>query len=126
MRFIVVLLALFMTGCAKNYNNEVATYEAVDNGYRITVKGMRGNMAHDPISLIFRGSSEVSEVINVPRISGVVEGNEIPTEKGNYKYLGFIRFVEGKMLIDLQYDDYVRGTTPDSWWNGSYILKPAE
>lgn len=64
MRLIAVLLALFMTGCAKNYNNEVATYEAVSNGYRITVNGMRGNMAHDPISLIFRGSSEVSEVIN--------------------------------------------------------------
>ncbi|WP_462158567.1 hypothetical protein [Pseudoalteromonas sp. GB56] len=126
MRFIVVLLALFMTGCAKNYNNEVAIYEAVDNGYRITVKGLRGNMAHDSISLIFRGSSEVSEVINVPRISGFVRGNEIPTANGHYKYLGFIRFVDGKMLIDLQYDAYDRGTTPDSWWNGSYILKQAE
>ena len=126
MRLIAVLLALFMTGCAKNYNNEVATYEAVSNGYRITVNGMRGNMAHDPISLIFRGSSEVSEVINVPRISGIVQGNEIPTEKGHYKYLGFISFVDGKMIIDLQYDDYDRGTTPDSWWNGSYILKQAE
>ena len=124
LRIIFILLVLFISGCAKNYNNEVATYIKVDNRYQIKLSGMRGNMAHDPISMIFRGSSEVSETIVVPRISGVVKGSEIPTEKGYYKYLGLIRFNDGKMIIDLQYDNYDYKTTPDTGWNGSYILLP--
>jgi len=124
LRIILILLALLISGCAKNYNNEVATYKVSDNGYQIYLTGMRGNMAHDPISLIFRSSSEISETLDVPRISGTVKGSEIPTEKGYYKYLGFIHFSDGTMVIDLQYDNYDDKTTPDSIWNGNYILQP--
>jgi hypothetical protein len=124
LRIISILIVLLISGCTKNYNNEVSTYKVADNGYQINLTGMRGNMAHDPISFVFRGSSEISETLNVPRISGVVKGNEIPTEKGYYKYLGFIHFSEGAMVIELQYDNYDDKTTPDSIWNGNYILQP--
>lgn len=122
LRFLLTLLVFVITGCAKNYNNEIATYEVVNDRYHITFTGMRGNMDHAPISLIFRGSSEVSEVIDVSRISEKVTGSEIPTNKGHYKYLGLIRFDDDQMVVDLKYDNYDDNTTPDSCWNGSYIL----
>ena len=75
MRFIIISLVLALTGYAKNYNNEIATYRFVENRYHITVSGERGNMAHDPLTLILRGSTKVSEVLVVPRIQGVVKGS---------------------------------------------------
>ena len=84
---------------------------------------MRGNVAHDPISFLFRGSSEVVENFDVPRITGVVKGEEIPRPKGYYGLLGTISFNGEYVVIDLSYDNYDDNTQPSLNWNGKYILK---
>jgi len=79
-------------------------------------------MAHDPISLIFRGSTEVSEVLVVPRIQGVVKGSEVPYQEGNVPYKGEISFKGDVMVIKLIYD-YPQRENSSSWWDGKYILR---
>lgn len=123
MRVLSIIIFLLLSGCAKNYNNEVATYKTVGSTYVLTVTGMRGNMAHDPISFIFRGSHEASESFEIPRITGVVKGSEIPRPKGHYMLLGDITFNNDYVTIDLSYDNYDDKTQPKLNWNGKYILK---
>jgi len=79
-------------------------------------------MAHDPISLIFRGSTEVSEVLVVPRIQGIVKGSEVLAQEGNVPYIGDIIFKDDVMVIKLIYDYPHRESSP-SWWDGKYILR---
>ncbi len=123
MRVLSILIALFLSGCTKNYNNEIATYQKIEDRYILTVTGMRGNMAHDPISFLFRGSHEASESFDIPRISGVVKANEIPRPKGYYNLIGTISFSNEYVTIDLSYDNYDDNTQPDLNWNGKYVLK---
>jgi hypothetical protein len=123
MRVLSIIFILLLSGCAKNYNNEVATYKAVGSRYVLTVTGMRGNMAHDPISLLFRGSHEASQSFDIPRISGTVKGSEIITPKGYYGFLGQINFSGENVTMQLLINNYDDNTQPELNWNGKYVLK---
>lgn len=59
----------------------------------------------------------------VPRITGTVQGDEIPVKKGYYKYVGEIIFAKEIMTLDLYYDDTDRMTKTPLTWNGEYTLK---
>jgi hypothetical protein len=124
MKLIAILLAcIFFSGCASNKNDPVATYRSEDAGFSITMTGKRENMAHDPISLLFRGSSPASLVIFAPRITGEVRGTEIPVQKGYYSYLGSVKFSPPYMDVDLSYDDTDLHLNTPTDWNGRYLLR---
>ena len=126
MKILLITFILLLSGCAKTFNNEIATYKVVGDKFHITVSGERGNMAHDPISLIFRGSTKVSETLVVPRIQGVVSGSEIPPQEGYVPYKGEVLFNGNQMIIRLIYDYIEREDSP-SWgvialWPSNYLL----
>ena len=121
-----LIILLILAGCAENSNDEIAKYRKIDNDYEITLTGKRGNMAHDPISFIFRGSSPSSLVVKVPRISGEVKGNEIPTKEGYYKYLGSINITDMKLIVNLSYDNTDDDKVTPLSWNGNYLLEASK
>ena len=123
---LIAVVLIFVSGCALNSNNPVATYRSVGTQYEITMNGRRGNMAHDPISSLFRGSSPSTMVVLVPRITSQVQGEEIPVEKGYYSYLGKIEFIDDAILVDLMYDNTDRHKLEPTTWNGRYILRKSE
>jgi hypothetical protein len=125
--FIILLLIgwfAYIATKAENYENAIAYYEG--SFYKIELKGVRYLMAHDPVTALMGETYEKTYIINTPRITGVVSGNEIPVKKGYYKYLGNIIFKENKMIIDLYYDNYDDGIKDPISWNGEYILTSAD
>jgi hypothetical protein len=114
---------IFSSGCALNSNDPVATYRNIGAQYEITMTGRRGNMAHDPISFLFRGSSPSSIVVLVPRITGQVQGWEIPVEKGYYNYVGKIDFIDDTTVVDLAYNNTDDHKLEPIEWNGKYLLR---
>jgi hypothetical protein len=61
-------------------------------------------------------------VLDLPRLSGLVGGDEIPARPGYYKYLGQIEFKEGRMVVDLYINNTDDGTRDALSWNGQYTL----
>lgn len=123
LRHLIALVLISVSGCVLNSNDPVATYRSLGTQYEITMTGRRGNMAHDPLASLFRGSSPSSMVVSVPRITSQVQGEEIPVEKGYYSYLGKIEFIDNTMLVDLMYNNTDDHKLEPTTWNGKYILK---
>ena len=120
---IVLLIAgwlVFISNKAENYKNAFVTKDG--SFYKIELKGVRYLMVHDPISALMGRTYEATYVINVPRITGIVKGNEIPVKKGYYKYLGSITFSGDKMMVDLYYDNYDDKIKDPISWDGEYTL----
>ncbi|MFZ6818976.1 hypothetical protein [Undibacterium sp. Ji22W] len=123
MRKLLLILCFLFSGCVSNSNNPIATFSVVGERYELTLSGKRENMAHDPISLMFRGTSPVSETLILPRISGEVLGNEIPVKSGSYNYLGKVTFKDNQMLVELYYDNNDDKIQQPTQWNGKYLVQ---
>ena len=104
-------------------NNKNATIEKSDNQFIVTLTGKRTLMVHDPLSLLERGTYVDTFKITVPRPEGIINGNEIPTKPGNYKMLGSLTIEDGKMRMDLYYDNYDDKIQDPLSWNGDYKLE---
>lgn len=107
----------FISNKAKNYEDATVVRDGLL--YKIEFKGVRYLMVHDPTSALMGKTYEANYSISVPRITGVVKGDEIPVKKGHYKYLGTITFTKNRFIVDLYYDDNIKD--PISW-NGEYKL----
>ena len=124
MRSIAACLAsIAMLGCATASNDPVATYVPHGDGYLITLTGRRQNMVHDPISLLFRGTYPVRWELPVPRITGEIDGAEIPVRNDSYSFVGRIKFTPPYMDIDLYHDDTDDKVKRPFTWNGRYLLQ---
>ena len=113
--FIIIYFSISPTN-----NNEIATIEKFENLYIVTVTGKRLLMPHDPISLLKRETYLDTFKVSVPRVEGIINGQEIPTEKGNYKVLGTIVIDGEQMKIDLYYDNFDDSIKNPLSWNGEY------
>ena len=76
-------------------------------------------MAHDPVSAVRGQTYEETLTIELPRIEGVIEGAEIPVRPGYLRYVGRVVIANGKMKVDLYYDD---NNKVPLLWNGEYTL----
>ncbi len=103
---------------------EDATATKKGDYYEIELKREARYMVHDPISLIEGDTYTETLILKLPRISGTVNGAEIPREEeGTFKYVGTVEFKEdNKMIIDLYYDNYERNTKDRIMYNGEYKL----
>lgn len=79
-------------------------------------------MKHDPISFIISLPCKTNFEIQVPRINGIVNGEEIPVKKGHYRHVGRIVFEKERMKMDLSYDNTDDLVKSPLSWNGDYIL----
>ena len=121
MRKYLLIGFLFLVGCAKSTNDSVATYIQLGDSYKVTLTGERVNMSHDIFSV--RSTSPTSEVFLLPRISGEVEGHEIPVKKGYYAYVGKVTFSDNSMVVELYSEDTDSKSKRAISWNGTYQLR---
>ncbi len=121
--FIISVLTTYFflfTSPATNY--KTAFIEKDLQGYKVTVKGKRLYMVHDPVSMFLRKTYEDSAEYVIPRSEGVIKGQELPVEVGYYKSVGDI-IIKGKHLkINLYADNYDDKTVDPNTWNGNYNL----
>jgi hypothetical protein len=120
-RVLIVLTAAFfmtlLTSCWRTGNYERAYFTKRGEIYLVEMKGRRLLLAHDPISA--GRTYEETLTLELPRIEGVIDGVEIPTQTGHLGYAGRIEIAKRRMKVDLYYDGSDRHPTP---WNGKYTL----
>jgi hypothetical protein len=117
-----VCVLTLMSACSTTGNNDRAHFDKHGASYLVEMKGTRRLMAHDPISALRGRTYEETLTIEIPRIEGVIEGSEIPVMPGKLRYAGRIVITNGKMRVDLYYDDRDDNTKVPLLWNGEYSL----
>jgi hypothetical protein len=115
------LIVSIIISCTNSKNFKQA-YGLTQNGQAyIKLKGVRQSMAHDPGSL--DKTYEDSILIQVPSFeNGVINGENIPVEKGQYKYSGTIMINGNDLKVDLLINDTDVKKLRQLTWNGTYKL----
>ena len=116
------IVALLATGCATPRNFPQASCRKTGVGYEIALSGMHSNMTHSITGYLRRPLVEEKIQFVVPRISGIVDGSEIPRSPGMYAYGGTMEFRPPQLFVDLHYIDTNERTNLALDWNGSYQL----
>ncbi|WP_133053981.1 hypothetical protein [Niastella yeongjuensis] len=111
------LYLLFSTG-AKNYST--AYIQPYGENFKITVKGRRMLMVHDPVSVLLNHTYNDSASFIIPRQYGTIPRSEIQLLNDNDKLTGTIAIDGKKMKIQLFYHNMYK--VPYNW-NGRYYLK---
>lgn len=104
-------------------NFKYAKIHKIKSNYVLKVNGRRKLMSHDLLSLFKDNTYIESEKFYLPRSTGIIKGQELLIEKGNYKLCGEINIQNKKVNINLYYlntDDHIKSKVS---WNGVYILK---
>jgi hypothetical protein len=120
--YIAVCAATVASGCAGPSNDEHAYFTANGPTYRVEMKGRRRALAHDPISAVRGRTYEETLTLELPRIEGVIDGADIPVKPGHLRYSGRIVITQGKMNVDLYYDNRDDPKKVPLLWNGDYRL----
>jgi hypothetical protein len=124
--FLALCLALPAAVCWERHaesNDERAYFVRDGHSYRVKITGRRFPLVHDPISLLLERTYEETFALELPRIEGAIEGSEIPVSPDKLRYTGRVVITDGKMNVDLYYDDDERPRRPLPW-NGEYTLVP--
>jgi hypothetical protein len=124
--FVGIALATLGAACWERVaerNDERAHFERDGHLYRVHMTGLRFPLVHDPVSLLTARTRESTFSLELPRITGVVEGTEIERSAGYY-YLGRVVITGGKMNVDLYFPD--EGSRRALSWNGDYTLVAKE
>ena len=106
---------------AKNF--KTASIEKVKNSFKITVKGKRNLMVHDPISLLKGGTYIDSSTLILPRETGIIRGSELQEFTG-YQVINNNAITIHKTELEINIitynsDDHKK---KPSLWNGKYKL----
>jgi hypothetical protein len=109
---------IFFSTPSKNY--KTAYIEKQQTSFKVTVKGKRVLMAHDPVTALLRQTYDDSLSFLIPRQDGIIQSSEIKLSQDRYKPTGSIFIDKEKMYIKLYYD--TKKSDPDSW-NGEYNLQ---
>lgn len=116
-----IVIVVLLNSCSQVENYDTA-YGIIENGQAfIKLKGKRASMAHDLGSL--NNYYEDSILIPVPSLKdGIIEGKDIITKIGYYKYLGTIKIDGNHLIVNLSYDDTDDQKIRESSWNDEYDL----
>src|SRR5688572_4263646 len=100
-RALVTVLVIFVVGCSRVENYKQAQVRRADTEFTVELRGTRRLMAHDPVSAL-RGETYVEAFrLRLPRLEGIINGNEVPVNPGSYKYVGRIVIAGNSMKVDL-------------------------
>ena len=119
---IAALTTYFFLFISPATNYKTAYIEKEQQHYKLTVKGKRLYMVHDPVSLFLRKTYEDSAQYIIPRSEGIIKGQELPTKEGYYKSVGDIIIIGNHLKINLSADNYDDKTLDPDTWNGDYKL----
>ena len=116
----LVIISMFACSNAKNYEDAYGIH--VSGKKYIKLLGERQPMAHSPGD-IFAKTYKDSILIPVPSFeSGVINGKDIPVQKGYYNYLGTITIDGNNLKVDLLFDNTDDKKLEQFGWNGNYKL----
>lgn len=124
--FLAIVLATLGAACWERVaerNHERAYFERDGHVYRVQMSGLRFPLVHDPLSLLMARTRETNFTLELPRITGVIEGTEIQ-RSGSYHYFGRVVITDGKMKVDLYFPD--EGARRALSWNDDYTLVAKE
>lgn len=115
---------MFLIGCNFPTNYKDAYLEKVNDTVLLKVKGKRVLMVHDFISIFTNNLYEDSCLIPIIKYCNncIINGKDIPTEEGHYKFLGQIKIENNMADIQLQYDNTDDKFLEPFGWNGRYVL----
>ena len=106
---------------------KVATVSKAAEGCELLIKGTFPNMAHDPISYLFRGESELNATFLLPSIQGEHAASQIVVTYGGKtkrwpvkQLVGTVSFLNAQVKIDLVQVD--AGQRRPLHFNGTYAL----
>lgn len=120
-----VCLAVLAGTCWQRHaesNEDRAYFAKSGHVYRVEMKGWRFPLVHDPLSLLVERTYQDTLTLDLPRIAGVIEGKEIPVSADKLRYVGRVVISNGKMRVDLYYDDVGEGSRRPLPWNDEYTL----
>jgi hypothetical protein len=121
MSIVIALLPFFYLLFSTGAQNYTAAYiQPQGTAFKITVKGKRMLMAHDPVSALLNHTYEDSASFMIPRQQGIIPRNEIQVLNNDYNFTGTIAIAGQKMKIQLFYDSLHKDPCD---WNGRYHLK---
>ena len=110
-----------LAACSRTGNHERAYFSKQGTRYLVEMTATRRLMAHDPVSALLGRTYEDTLTIDLPRIDGEIDGSEIEPPPDRLRYTGRVIIKNGKMKVELRYDDAARVALP---WNGDYTLLP--
>ena len=119
--FIGIFVAALAAACWERHaeRNDERAYFTGDGGiYRVELKGWRFPLVHDPLSILLERTRRVTLTMELPRIEGVIDGNEIPVAPDKLRYVGRVVITKRKMTVDLYYENDRRPLP----WNDDYTL----
>jgi hypothetical protein len=110
-------------GCSGPSNNGQAEIRMVAGKPAVLLKGRRLLMSHDLMAALFNKTYADSLLLPLPQAAdGVVLGQDIPHEPGQYAYQGEIRRENSQLIVDLQYINTDDHRKDEVSWNGKYEL----
>jgi hypothetical protein len=119
---IIVTLILLTTGCATLSNFSQAACRQTSSGFEIGLSGMHPNLTHSVTGYLRKPLTEAKIEFHVPRISGIVDGSEIPHSSGTYAYGGTLEFRASQLIVELHSVDTDDQINRPLDWNGTYQL----
>jgi hypothetical protein len=118
------LFCLLFVSCSQGENYNAAYGYEINGQAFIKLKGRRLLAAHDPGSILANKTYEDSLLLQVPSLEvGTIQGKDIPVRTGYYRYLGDLNIKEGKVRVNLSYDNTDDKKIEPLSWNGDYILR---
>jgi len=117
---LVFALSLTISSCiafaGSNFYDQTTITEH-DDFFSVTLRGERSLHPASGSEWFFPKVSKQTYVIQLPKRFGLIEGKEIPTRKGSYKFIGTVELTENFVDFNLQLD----APNKYDWnWNGKY------
>lgn len=119
---ISILLLFLLSTPVENFSE--ANLKLSGDEKVLVLKGKRTLMSHDIISAFSRKTYVDSIYFKIPfKENGILKGDKIEVEKGNYNYKGNIKIDNGNVTVDLYINNVDDKKIEPSEWNGKYNLK---
>ncbi|SHF19032.1 hypothetical protein [Flavisolibacter ginsengisoli] len=120
---LTLLFSLLFVSCSQSENYKEAYGYEVNGQTFIKLKGKSQLAAHDPGSVLGNKKYEDSLLLQIPSLgNGIIEGKDIPVRQGYYKYIRNVIIKDGKVRINLSYDNTDDKKMEPLAWNGEYVL----
>jgi hypothetical protein len=118
-----------LTACTPNHPviEKVASVKRVPGGCELLIRSKWPNMAHDPISFLFRGQSDLNATFKVPALKGTFDAKEVTVMYGGNTrtwpvthLVGAMSFTDTEVAINFVQIDEGRKSALE--FNGKYAL----
>lgn len=123
---LMLIASVFFLHCADQENDEIAHTFEKDGLTHVKLFGKRIRIAHDLQSASNPHTYIDSIIFPLSNASGQTKGEDIPVQKGYYKYAGEILIDGNYATVNLQFNNTDSNKLIPSPWNGRYKIVPSQ